>query len=625
MKRNLLTWFAATLVLATSVSLRAAIAPAENLLPADTLAFFSIPDCNAFRTASKTSPELMFWNDPAMKAFHDKFMSKFNEKYVTPLEKDLGIKVSDYLTLPQGQFTIGMTVNGSNGNDDVPPGVAILLDAKDKSDALKSNLATLVKKWTDAGRTLRTEEFHGLKFTVITLNSNDLASLFPRKPPMLELGKEPKPEKPREIYFAQFESLLVAGNSPKVVEPIAAHLSGGSVPALADDAIFAADKPAQFRNSPLYFGWFNGAKFFTLLADASADDANDPDHLVPRMNVVKAIGVTGLGGLKSVSFAMRNSSEGSSLTLHINAPESTRAGLLKIFALPPKDASVPSFVPDDAVKFSRTRLDGKTTWAELQKMIASITPSGMSSINAVIDMANSFGQQKNPSFDLRNSLLDNLGDDIVSYQKAPTGESLEALANPPSLVLIAVAKTDAAIDALKTLAAMAQPQGDADKNTREFLGKKIYTIALRPARRVAGKAGDPGSLLVSASGGYVAISADSAILEEFLRSADKPPKPLRENARLAEALPRVGGAGGGIFGYQNQRETMRQSFRLLKASLAADSSLKMLPPVYREWTDFTLLPEFDAVKKYFDISVYAGSANSEGMDLKVFSPRPPGL
>lgn len=616
---------ASTLVLAASFSMRAAIAPAENLLPADTLAFFTVPDCNALRASTKTSPQLMFWNDPAMKPFHDKFMTKFNEKFTAQLEKDLGIKVDDFLALPQGQFTMATTVNGSTGHDDTPPGIALLLDAKDKSDSLKTQLAALMKKWTDAGRALRTEEIHGLKFTVVTLNSNDLQAIFPRKPPMLEIGKDPKPEKPGELYFTQFESLLVVGNSIKVVEPIAAHLTGGSAPAIADDAVFSADKPAQFGGSPIYFGWFNGSKFFTMMADASADDASDPDHLVPRMDAVKFIGAAGLGGLKSASFSVRETSDGSSFAVHFNAPESTRAGLLKILALSAKDASAPAFVPADVVKFSRFRLDMKSTWAELQKMIAGISPQGLSGINAVIDMANSFGQQKNPSFDVRNALINNIGDDIINYTKAPVGETLAALADPPSLFLMSVAKPDEAIEAIKTVASMAQPQEDAKKSTREFLGKKIYSIAMRPTRKLGSAAPVPQSLSVASSGGYLAMSMEGSMVEEFLRSAEKPPKPLRDNERLNDSLSHVSGAGGGIFGYQNQRETMRQSFRLLKNSAQSDTTFQMFPPAYREWADFTLLPDYERVQKYFDLSIYSGSANSEGLTVKVYSPRPPGL
>src|ERR1022692_165339 len=224
-----------TIVLTTANLLRATIPPAENLLPSDTLAFFAVPDCAALRVAAKSSPGWLFWADPAMKPFHDKFVAKWNEQYVAPMERDLGVKVADFMDLPQGQFTLAVTVNGSNGHDDIPPGLLLLLDAKGKSDSLKTNLAALVKQWTAAGRALRTEKFHGLDFTVVPLSSNDFAGIFPKKTPVAELGQEPpKTEtKSGEIYFTQFESLLVVGSSPKVVEPVAAHLTGGSAPAPA--------------------------------------------------------------------------------------------------------------------------------------------------------------------------------------------------------------------------------------------------------------------------------------------------------------------------------------------------------------------------------------------------------
>ena len=65
------------LLLAFTAFLRAAVPPAENLLPADTLFFLTIPDCTALRTAAHQSPQWLFWNDPAMKPFHDKFVAKF--------------------------------------------------------------------------------------------------------------------------------------------------------------------------------------------------------------------------------------------------------------------------------------------------------------------------------------------------------------------------------------------------------------------------------------------------------------------------------------------------------------------------------------------------------------------
>jgi hypothetical protein len=50
-----------------------------------------------------------------------------------------------------------------------------------------------------------------------------------------------------------------------------------------------------------------------------------------------------------------------------------------------------------------------------------------------------------------------------------------------------------------------------------------------------------------------------------------------------------------------------------------------LPKQFRDWMDFSLLPDFDPVSKYFYFSVYSGSATADGLSFKAFAPRPPGL
>ena len=45
----------------------------------------------------------------------------------------------------------------------------------------------------------------------------------------------------------------------------------------------------------------------------------------------------------------------------------------------------------------------------------------------------------------------------------------------------------------------------------------------------------------------------------------------------------------------------------------------------RDWADFSLLPSFDKIAKYFYFSVYGGSANGQGLALKYFAPTPPQL
>src|SRR5438128_1808516 len=74
-------FLAALVLLATLVasSLQAAIPAPEKILPDDTLLILTAPDFAKLRTIYKASPQSQFLNDPAMKPFKDKFISRLQE------------------------------------------------------------------------------------------------------------------------------------------------------------------------------------------------------------------------------------------------------------------------------------------------------------------------------------------------------------------------------------------------------------------------------------------------------------------------------------------------------------------------------------------------------------------
>jgi len=637
---------AAFALLVHAVPVRAAIPPAEKLLPADTLAFFTVPDAVAFRAAYKVSPGLLFWNDPAMKPFHDKFMGRLNEKYIAPLEQKLGMKVADLLTLSQGQFTLATIANGSGHAD--APGELLLLDAKDQGDRLKTTLALLTKKMADAGGTVRTETIHGLDFTVVVSSNNfsgkSALALTNGASVTVVVGTAPtnavadgsddeetssgtqgkpakaaKPEKPVELYFAQHESLLIAGSSAQAVDAVAAHLTGGSLPALADDATFVADQLSQFHDAPLGYGWFNCAESIRQLTAGLKAATNGMQAMLMQAYVPKILAATGLDGLKSAGFTVRETPAGSTLALHLNAPAATRNGLLKILALPAKDAGMPAFVPSDATEFSRIRLDGQQTWAELVKIATGIEPaSGPATLNMMIDSLNKPAQKKDPGFDLRKTVLANLGDDLVFYGKGTNQISLIAVSHP-----------DAVVEGVRNLTSHEASQV-AVGAPRKFHGHTIVTVALKVTTPRAAKGGAAPSapqhpmLYLSSAGGYLAITKNVALLEDFLRNADSQLKTRPATPGIAEAATHVGGTGGGLFLYRNQLETMRAAFDSLDDSGVGGPAMMMLP-TYRDWADVTLLPDFDSVAKYFSFSVIGATATADGLTWTTFSPRPPQL
>ncbi len=629
------------LLTAATLTLRAATPPPEKLLPADTLAVFTVPDYAKADSASSLWASSLLWNDPAMKAFKDKFMAKFKAEVVTPLEREMGIKFADYAGLAQGQITFAITQNTLGAKDDKEPGFLMLLDARDKSGALKTNLAELKKKWVDSGKKMKTAKVRDVEFTTLVFSSEDLEKTFKKAFPDAADDKDsltdPKPKKtPTKIEWmiGQSDSLLIVGNVQKDIEKTLLLQSGGSVPTLAEQAQFAPSYAPHFRDS-LFYGWVNLKAIIDLATKAAGgDDAGGG----MKPSVIMA--ALGLNGLQSAFFNFKDTGDGCLMNFSLRVPESGRKGLMKVLAFQAKESSPPPFVPADAVAFSRTRLDLQKALEAIEATVIEINPQAAGVIKMIMDAA---GKDKDPNFDLRKNLIANLGDDIISYQKTPKGRTLEDISSPPALYLLGSPNSEQLASALKALTFLAQ--GGASKlKEREFLGRKIYSMPLPNMGAQFGGGAKGGEKTLhyaasggSASGGYVAISTDVAMLEEYLRSGDSKGKTLRETPGLAEAAQKVGGMSAGFFGYDDQARTMPVIIDTLKkeptalatllgsSPLAARFTMDEVEKKFKEWVDFSLLPSSDKIAKYFHFNVYGGGFTPDGLSLRVFSPVPPQL
>jgi hypothetical protein len=120
------------------------------------------------------------------------------------------------------------------------------------------------------------------------------------------------------------------------------------------------------------------------------------------------------------------------------------------------------------------------------------------------------------------------------------------------------------------------------------------------------------------------------LLEEFLRAGDTPGKALRETDGLAAAFAQVSGDRTSLTFYENQRETMRTAFgiyKLLGAKTGEPTPLGIpsAAAFFKDWADVALLPDYDAVQKYFHFTVSAVNVTELGIQFKVFAPTPPEL
>lgn len=601
------------LLTATLAGWAAATPPAEKLLPPDTLALLSVPDCSKVREEGKTSPVLMLWDDPAMKPFREKLVAKLQTDVLDRLEKDAGIRLADYADLLQGQLSLAITRNGWNGTPDPLPGLVLILDARDKGDLLKTRLAEVRKKLTEAGQALKTQTIRDVEFTSLPLEGL-----------------------PQPLSFGQVGSVLVAGLQTRDLERVVGLLSGASMPHLAEESAFSADQESFFRQARV-FGWIHVsplAEVLTKLASAAASESGDADFAPKPDKVVAALGVK---GLKTLAFGVREQPEGTFVDMNLNAPAAERKGLLRLLATEPKDAGIPAFVPADAVVFWRWRLDGQKFWGTIEAMADEIQPGMLAGAVGFLDAAM---KEKHPDFDFKRNFIMNLGDDLMAYQKAPKSLEPKDLVNQPSLHLVGSPDADKLLATLRMVVSiLPEPLSSTPLQDREFLGRRIYSLTIPDM--TGGGTGGGAQFHFAASGGYLLLANEPAILEEYLRSSEVKPKPLSQLPGLAEAIQGVGGAAAGLFGFEHDAEQLKPFWQALRTrkGLFLDLASAQNPAVegllggnreeientVASWADFSLLPEFEKVAKYFHFSAYAGRISSAGYTLRTFSPRPPAL
>jgi hypothetical protein len=286
--RNLFVLGAAFFLASALPRTPAQVPPAEQFLPDDLTAMATIPNWPKFSGFQASSSWGRLWSDPAMKAFREKFGTRFKESVTDPLERELGIKFADYAELLQGQLTFALTPPPEGSGDTF--GLLAVLDAKDKADVLTTRLADARKRWTEAGREIRTEKLRETEFAVVTLAQKDVAALLARIIPGANPDAAAQEEgKGKAVYLGQVKSLLIVGENPKTIEKILARLSGTDVPNLADLGDFQKGRTAVFRDT-LAAGWLRFAPLFAKVMERAPGAASP----LPTDAILAASGLTSL-------------------------------------------------------------------------------------------------------------------------------------------------------------------------------------------------------------------------------------------------------------------------------------------------------------------------------------------
>jgi len=588
---------------------RAAVTP-ESILPANTFALSTVPDANAARTAFNAVPLMRFWNDPSMARFTEKFSFAVEKNILEPLLIQANLDINEYSSLLQGQLTFALT---RQVGEEIP-GAIFILDSGKNSETLKEKLADLRETLVDNAVPHDRLRIQGTDFIHVKA---------PEERGPMSLG----------LFLGQSGTLMIgASNRALASEVVALHRAKKKGKSLKQNEDFVQRHEDQFKGA-LGYAWLDFSVVLEIAEEQiekrlDPDEEQDPNPLVPTPD--RVIGALGLKGLRSISVSVQQDKDGEMFHVFFDVPEAGRRGLFAMLAAPSKESGPPAFVGANVTSFGRLRHSGKELWEKFEGMITEITPAAA----GVIGVFEVSIRANDPDFNLKEQLIETLGDDFIVIEQPTEGGELNDIISPSSLFLMKSTKPAVTSKAIRTLVAAVLPEPPEE---RELDGRTIYTYPIGGAFEGAEQA-----VHLTSAGEYLVLSLNEKALEGFLKGPKKDAKKLIDLPGLKEAADKVGGFKSGFFAYESQKPMARSIFDLLQENpgflegmlgglpgprgrIDPDTGLREGGANVSEWLDFKLLPEYKKVSKYFHYTVSGMQVTQQGISLRVFAPTPPEL
>ncbi len=607
-------------VLTLSGLVQAELPPPEEYLPADTLAYVSVPVAAAAREAWAPQPPARWWSDPAMQPFRSQFMSRLHSQFLDPFRKLTGIDGPRMLELAEGQITFALLPGDTPGH--LSP--LLVLDAGSRVDALTAFMKAMPPTNSLFPATDSELPIGGVSFQVRHVSAGRLAALlnaaFP--PPKLAAPRTSPDAPPLAWLLGQTGSVLIATTRTNGLPAILERLEG---PSRSGRTVFPAQ--AAPGSNVVFYGAINGPAFVSRLRAASPQNTRR-GVLRGLPALPRIVDALGLDRVRAVSCVIRAQPEGWYLDRQIEIPDADRRGIFRLFELIPADSTPPALIPGTAERFSRTRLSGPASWTALQRILLDIEPSWLGVVQLFTGYA---GRVEDADFDFEKGFIDQLGDDWIRATIPSTP------AAPVRLTLVGSTNATALVSALHLitaptyLATFLPPDAPAPRrDDRLVAGKPVFGI-LAPSLPWPWPQGATGAMYFASLGDHVALSGSEELLARVLSTP--PGTTLAGRADFAQAVAAVGGGHGGHLAFVDERAEINRVLASLPAPpplieeilrwAAVSDTATRVASALASWADFAVLPRGNQVGNHFGIAVRSARLTADGFQITTFRPTPP--
>ncbi len=604
----------------------AKLVPPETILLADTDNFSQL------KLQFEKTNLYKLYKDPAMAAVVEDFKTKRREK-IRNIENDLIRTIVDTDLLPQGRVAVALVRNLPAAETEDANQISLLFISQwgENTKKIKEAVDKMVEKVIEDGAHRKTEDFRGVNITTII------------------------PKSSNTLHYCFIDDRLIGSTNQDVLKFVIAHIQGAASPALSDDADYTATMKSigPYHDIDFYVNIKQIVKIF-LSKDASGNTKT-------MMTNLGLDNVTSFG--TAIGFA--RGSGGSSISkilLKINGP---KKGIFKLLDIESTAFKTPQFIPASAYSVTLINLNIKKAYDELYNILLSFSPQYAAITQIPLLPASPQGE---PGLKLKSDIIAYLGSQIVIVRSIDKQTS-NPLPSVETLVAAAIDNRGALEKTLSLLYDKLVIPGNPEAR-RELLGHTIYLAdlsvlvpAYRPDKKIPlqtpsetgseeqlslrgrglpmGQASDistaqkPSMLAFTFTDTHLIFGSESDV-EHIIRTISSTGTMSAVSAKWFTAAKSNVPSVVGLAGFQDNTTLSEVFWQILKErpkstnkgqdedpnielsfSIGSKSLFTyLLFSSVDDLFDVSLLPEFNAVRKYFGLSAYYGVSSPEGFSFQ---------
>lgn len=547
--------------------------------------------------------------DPVMKAFVDDFKAKLHEK-IQSEKNDVAKAIFDKHILPEGKAVIALVLN-KQALQAKEPMALFISEWGQNLPKIKEAVEETLKKALEDGASQRAEDYRGV--TIKTLIGKDSQRL--------GFGLS------SNLSYCFVDDCLMGSEDIELLKFAVAHLKGATSPALADDPDYTSALAATGPNHDIDL-YFNIKQMLNTII---AEDTNSQ-----AKKTFTNLGIDNVASFAcSVGFVpTASSSYNGKAILKINGP---KKGICKLLEVESDGIKIPRFVPSTASSVTFFNLNIKKAFDELANILANFNPMYAAWMYAPLPTSTSPDE---PGLRIKEDIIDHFGSEIIITENM--NKPFTKSSSPEYLVACGAANPAALEKSLSVLHNMFIANNNPEAK-REFLGRNIYVIdlsgifpffnmGLSPLQSDVPTARQGPKMAFTITDTHIVFGTESAV-EGALRTLSDSSGGLSGSSKWFTAaksnIPSVVGAAC----LENLEASVEHLWWMMKESkkdsATNSASINMTigpnPAMGLLQTglfDFGLLPEFEAVRKYFGLSTFYGISKPEGFffEFKEINP-----